>query len=457
MSSSTRGSTVDLLHGPVVPSLIRFSIPIILSNIFQQLYNTADTVLVGHLLGETSLAAIGASTPIYDLLVGFAIGVGNGLALVTARCLGKGDEDQLKRSVAGSLLLALGICLMVTLGSLLGATSLLRVLNTPENVLPEASGYIVIILGACTVTVAYNLLSALMRAVGNSVAPMVFLLISSVLNIGLDALLLSVTDLGVKGAAIATVISQGISVVGSILYILRRCRILLPARRHFVPDRELYADMLGQGLSMGLMGSLVSAGSLALQSGINSMGYLVIAGHATARKLFSFSTIPFFAVGIGMSTFASQNRGANQCDRIRHAVKQVGLLDVGIAALFFVFMLLFSRSLAEAVSGSHEEVLISNCSRYLIFCSPFFAVLGSLVNFRYCLQGLGAKRLPLISSAIEMIGKIVFVSLLVPKYGYDAIICCEPCLWIIMTLQLAWSFYTHPLIQACRPMKKPVV
>lgn len=438
---------VDLLNGPIFKSLIIFAIPLLISNIFQQVYNTADTMIVGHYLKETSLAAIGACTSIYDLLVGFALGIGNGLAIVTARSFGSKDETLLKKSVASSIIIGIVVSLAVTIIGSLILYPLLELLNTPTEIIHEAYSYISVVTLFIIVMFAYNLCAGLMRAIGNSVMPLVFLIISSILNIFLDILLITQFHMGVMGTAVATVISQGVSVVLCVIYILKKTQILIPQKEHFAYDKDLYKELLGQGFSMGFMSCIVSAGSVILQYGINGLGTLTIAGHTAARKLYMFFNMPFTAMALAISTFVSQNRGANQGKRIRQAIRCAYIYDVVMAAIVTVILLIFARSLVQLISGSNEPVVLNNGSLYLMIVGPFYAILGILMQTRYALQGLGQKMLPLFSSIIEFVGKVIFVVIFIPQFQYMAVIFCEPVIWCVMALQLVYSFYTNEFIK----------
>ncbi len=247
-----------------------------------------DTVIIGHTLGDEALAAMGAAGAIYDLLMGFALGIGNGLAIVTARSFGSGDTEQLKKSVAASIVIGGCITVCITILIQFVLYPFLEVLNTPPQIIEQSYRYISMITRFIVVMFAYNLCAGLLRAIGNSVMPLVFLILSSILNIILDIFFITRLQMGVQGAAVATVIAQGVSVAACLVYITKKARLLIPAKVHFVRDQQLYQEMLTQGLAMGLMNCLVNAGSAVLQSGINGLGYLVIAGHTAARKLFQF-------------------------------------------------------------------------------------------------------------------------------------------------------------------------
>lgn len=438
---------VDLIHGPIFKSLVIFAIPLLISNIFQQLYNTVDTMIVGQYLGDVSLAAIGSCAAIYDLLVGFALGIGNGLSIVTARSYGSKDETLLKKSVASSIVIGIIVSVVLTLIGLVFLRPLLNILNTPIEIIDEAYSYIFFIVLFIIVMFAYNLCAGLLRAIGNSMMPLIFLIISSVLNVGLDILFITQFQMGIRGAAVATVISQGISVILCIIYIIKKTRVLLPEKKHFQMDKDLYRELLGQGFSMGLMSCIVSAGSVILQYGINNLGYLIIAGHTAARKLYMFFNMPFTAMALAISTFVSQNKGANQKNRIKKALRYAYIYDIIGAAIVTCIILLFGSSLVKLISGSSKEVVLHNGTLYLTIVGPFYAVLGILMQTRYALQGIGQKLLPLISSVIEFFGKIIFVIFLIPRFQYMAVIFCEPVIWCVMTIQLVYSFYHNPYIR----------
>lgn len=444
---SLKSTKIDLIHGPIFQSLIFFAIPLFFSNVFQQLYNTVDTMIVGNTLGDLSLAAIGSCSAIYDLMIGFALGIGNGLAIVTARSYGSKDETLLKKSVACSIVIGIVASLIISITAEIILLPLLQALNTPPEIIQEAWSYISVITRFTLVMFAYNLCAGLLRAIGNSLMPLIFLILSSLLNIGLDILLITQFNMGVGGAALATVISQGISVVLCLIYIFTKTKLLIPAKSHFVWDRSLYQEMLGQGLSMGLMGSIVSAGSVILQYGINGLGTLVIAGHTAARKLFMFFNMPFSAMALAITTFVSQNRGANQRERIVKAMKIAYLYDLVMALIVTVLLLMFSKTFVQLISGSNEAIVLNNGSLYLQIVGPFYAVLGILLQTRSALQGLGAKLLPLVSSIIELLGKILFVFIFIPQFQYLAVIFCEPVIWCAMAFQLVISFIRHPYIR----------
>ena len=437
---------VDLMHGPILKSLLLFMLPILVSNLFQQLYNTVDTMIVGNVLGDTALAAIGSCGSIYELLVGFGLGIGNGLAIVAARSYGAQDHDLLKKTVAGSLVIGLIASLCITLAGAVGLRPLLVLLDTPAEILEDAYRYIIVINYGVLVMFAYNLCAGLLRAIGNSFMPLVFLLLSSGLNILLDLLFIARMGMGVQGAAVATVISQGVSVLLCIAYVFAKVKLLLPEKKHFRVGRHLYWELFSQSISMGLMSSIVSAGSVVLQYGINGLGTLVIAGHTAARKMFMFTDMPLLSMASAGSTFVSQNCGAGQPGRVRKGMKEIYLYSVVVAVAAVLLMRVAAPWMVAFVSGSSEPIVLENGARYLLWNAPFYAVLGILLSTRYALQSLGNKVLPLFSSVIELVGKVVFVVLFIPKFGYDAVILCEPIIWCVMAAYLVAVYRHDPFV-----------
>lgn len=445
--SRTSATKATMLHGNIFKSIVLFAIPILFSSLFQQLYNTMDTIIVGHTLGENALAAVGAVSPIYSLLMGFALGIGSGVSIVTARCFGAKNEDKVKSSVAAAIYIGIGVSLIMTVVSLLLLMPFLKLLNTPAEILDSAFGYASTIMLFMGVTFAYNMCSGILRAIGNSMMPLVFLMISSVLNIALDFFFILVLRMGVPGAALATVVSQAVSVLLCLIYILKRVPILLPSKQHFTFDKGLYSEMLTQGISMALMHCFVAAGSTILQAGINKLGALVIAGHTAAQKMFSLGMLPFSAMISATSTFVSQNYGARNIDRIRKGMKYSYLYN--IAASIFITLIFWSvgPQLVRLISGSDEAVIIQNGTKYLYVLAPSYFILGLVNNTRSALQAIGSKVLPIFSSIIELIGKILFMKIFIPKFQYNAVIFCEPVIWCFMAAELLLAFWTNPKIR----------
>ena len=440
----------DLLRGNIFKSLVCFTLPLLASNVFQQLYNAADTMIVGHFLGEAALAAIGSCTSLNDLLIGFGIGFGTGLSIVSARVFGEGDSERLKKAAAESLLITLAISALIFVFSRLFLRRVLSALGTPEEIISNAYSYISTVTSFSAVMLLYNLFSAMLRAIGNSFMPLVFLVISSLLNIALDILFITRFGLGVRGAAIATVIAQGFSALLCLLYIFCTTKILIPSKKHFAIEPPLFRELLAQGLSMACMGSLVNSGTVVLQSAINGFGTLIIAGHVSTRKVFSLLAIPIMTLGTASATFVSQNFGARQYGRIRRGVRCAVLLTSIWSVILCLAMPFLARRIIALISGSTNETVLNYGSSYIMFAVPFYLVLGILIVFRNSLQGLGSKILPLVSSIIELLGKVFFTIFVIPRLGTRGLILCEPLIWCVMTAQLAFVYFRHKTIREAK-------
>ena len=433
--------SIDLLSSPIVSSLLTFALPILISNALQQFYNAADATIVGNFLGFNSLAAIGATSAIYELIVGFAIGIANGMGIVVARHFGAGDIEKIKKAVAGSIVIGSVLSLAVMLVGGVWLYGLLRLVHIPENIIDEAYSYIYIIMIFFFLTFFYNWSASMLRAIGNSLTPLLILLVTSVINIGLDILFITRFNSGIKGAAIATVISQAISALLCIIYMYIRADILIPKLKHFKYNYYVYADLSTQGFAMGFMSSIVSIGTVILQTAVNGMGVTIIAAQTTGRRIMFFLMMPMSSLATALTTFVSQNFGAGNKSRIKSAVKYANIINTIWSIISVVFVYTLSIPLIRFISGSYDKELISNAKLYIAMAAPFFWALGILFNLRNALQGMDRKIEPLISSCIELICKIAFVLFVIPRVAYTGVVLTEPIIWVVMVLQLAYSFY----------------
>lgn len=442
-------TSVNLLEGPILRAMIAFAIPVMIANIFQQLYNTVDIMIVGRFLGEESLAAVGATAAIFELVVGFALGTGNGMGIVIARYYGAGDYEKLKSAVAVMFVIGGVLSIIIAVLGNFALYPLLKLLGTPSNIIAQSYEYIYLIVVFVGVTLAYNLCAGLLRAVGDSKAALYFLIFSAIVNTVLDIYFIAYLHMGVRSAGVATIISQGVSAV-LCLFIFAKTPFLIPSKKHFAWNKKLYADLLGQGISMGLMFSVVSIGTLILQTSINALGSTIISAQTSARRIMIFALLPIIAMNATVTTFTSQNFGARQYRRIVEGLRQA--MAIAITWSIFISIVLFFASpyLNELVTGSNDEELIYQASLYLKISSAFYPILSVLVILRNALQGLGQKMMPLVSSIIEMLGKILFVIFIIPSAGYLGVIFVEPILWVVMAAQLYYAFRKEPVIRSLK-------
>lgn len=458
MTTAHKSRVLDMTRGDPFRLVLQFSLPLFCSNLLQQVYNLTDTALAGHLLGSAALAEIGATAALYGLIMNFAFGMNNGLALTVSRCFGAGEQEGIRRAVGWMVTLSAAVSIVLTTVSLLGRGALLQVLQVPAEVWDGAAAYLTVILLGIPLTMLYNMEAALLRAVGNSVTPLLFLLFSSVLNVGLDAAFMGPLGMGVRGAAVATVLAQGISAVLGAGYLLRSYPELHFAPAHFKKStRRAVMNMFWAGMSMGLMSAIYNLGSVALQSSINALGSVYITAQTAARRMAEMYFIPGGALGISVATFSSQNLGAGRRSRIGQSVRAA----LKIYFVWWLFVLAFTFLLGEPVlrliTGSSDARIISNAMLYLKISVPIIPPMAVLVILRNMLQGIRHTVEPLLASALELIGKVIFAVWLVPVWGYRAVCFCEPTTWIIcfvFILLAVWRCRSD-LQDACPPDKTP--
>ena len=439
--AAAQSRVTDMTRGDPVRLLFKFSAPLFLSNLLQQFYNLADTALAGHILGDAALAEIGATTALYGLIMNFAFGMNNGLALTVSRSFGAGDEKGVRRATAWMLTLAGATALVLTVMFVGVRRPLLVLLQVPQATMDGALAYLTLILLGIPLTMAYNMEAALLRAIGNSLTPLYFLLFSTVLNIGLDIAFMGPLHLGVGGAAAATVLAQGISAVLGGWYIIRNYPALHFDRTAFANGKNFAGNMFWAGLSMGLMSAIYNIGSVVLQSSINALGSTYIAAQVAARRFAELFFIPGSALGIAVATYSSQNLGAGRRSRIMKGV----LTALGLYFVWWIFVMIFvfcfSEPAVRAITGTNDEEILSNAVLYLKISAPVIPPMAVLVIVRNMLQGIQHTIEPLLASGLELIGKVIFGVWIVPVVGYTAVCFCEPVTWVICFFFILGALY----------------
>lgn len=437
----------DLTKGNPVKLIAAFALPIFIGNIFQLTYNLVDTRIVGQFLGEDALAAVGATNSLNTLIVGFLQGLTNGFAVIVAQHFGAGDIKRVKRTVGSSIVLGLIMSGIFTLLSLIFLKQLLRLLNTPEDVIDVSYRYIFIIFAGMTVTMLYNVCASVLRAIGDSVTPLIFLGLSVVLNIAGDYVMIAVFAAGVQGAAAATVGAQLVALVSCYIYMIKKYELLRLRRSDYRLEAGLCKKMLASGFSMGFMMSLVSLGTVALQGAINTFGKSVIVAHTAARKITELYMLMFSVFGTTMATYCGQNLGAGRIDRIKKGLAGV----IGVTWVWCVGVIIctysFSPQLIYMVTGSKDTIVIETASLYLRIDTLLYFVPAVICIVRNAMQGIGDHITPIVSSAIELVGKVLVVIFLVPGMGYMGIILAEPIVWIIMVIPLLVRMFTNPVLK----------
>ena len=429
-------TVLNLTQGRPIKMVLLFAIPVFFGNLFQILYSLVDTKIVGSILGETALSAVGSVSTLYTLLTGFFNGLSLGFGVLTARYYGSGDEKGLKKNIAGAVLLGFSTAAVIVVCVEIFLTPIIGLLHIGEQQRAFSLDYIRILIGGMLITLSYNLCANMLRAIGDSFTPLIFLVIASITNVILDYTLILEFGLGVKGAAIATVLSQLLSVVLCLLRIYKSFPILHISREDFRISKKQVLSLYESGLSMGLMSSLVNFGSLVLQSGINQLGTSIIVAHTAARKTFEIWNLPISVIGSSMATFCGQNYGAGKYDRIRQGIKETLLLGTIWAAVIFVLAHTISPYLIRFIASTQNEEIIYWGKTYLEVDMSFLIICVLIVVLRNSMQGFGDYKTPVLSSFIELIGKLVFTFVFVKIFGYWGIIWTEPVIWFLMVITL---------------------
>lgn len=430
----------ELTKGIPWKVILLFAVPIIFRSIFQQLYNFVDSKIVSTYISTNAFAAVGATAVVSNTIIGFLNGFTQGFAISVANSYGAKDYKRMRKYIAGSIVLAFSIAIILTAVSLFFIDDLLKMLATPEDIMGDALAYVKIILCGIIFTAVYNLCANILMAVGDSKTPLYCLIVALLINTGLDVLFVRGLSMGIKGAAYATIISQAIAGGLCVIYIFIRFKMIVPSKGDWRLEKRQYPELFTTGLSMGLMGCIVNVGTLALQNAINKLGTAYVAAHTAARKLFDMLTILIFSIAVAMTTFVSQNMGAGKFARVRQGIRQA-IYMATIATTFLIFVCYtFGEGILKWITSTDDATIISAAVMYMKISIVFFYVLGPLLILRCSLQGMGHKVMPLFSSAMEMVVKIVSANLIVPVLAYKGVAFTEPISWVLMTIMLTVSY-----------------
>lgn len=432
--------TKDLTTGKTWKLLLAFAFPTLLSNVFQQFYNLADTAIAGHILGDNALVAIGASSTINSLVLSFAWGLNGGFGIIIAQSFGAKDNNKLKKSVAISLLINVIFSLLVLIVSVFASKPMLKLLNTPAARLDEANSYIAVILAFIIVPMLYNLEAVILRSLGDSKTPLYFLIFSSVVNIVLDYVLIKFTNMGVMGAAVATVLAQFLSVVLCFIVILKNFKIIKLSKEDFKFSSALFKNIMGAGMAMAIMNSIFSIGSIIMQGSINALGDDIIAAHLGSRKVAEMFMQPLITIGTACSTFVGQNYGAGKIGRIKESIKYSTLYSLIWSVITFFILWFSGGQIARLVTGSASQIVFENTQMYLRVNAPFYFVLGLLFTLRFSIQSVDRKVPSIVSSTMELASKIAAAYLFIPLWGYFGACIAEPLSWTLGAIYLLFVF-----------------
>ncbi len=437
----------NLTQGKPLKLILTFALPLFIGQLFQLFYSLMDTRIVGATLGEDALAAVGATSTLSDLLVGLLNGFTNGFAIVIATRFGANDKKNMKKAIGGTVILGVSVALIISICSLVFLSPILNFLNITPELLPQSKAYISVILAGLITATCYNICAAILRAIGDSFTPLIFLIISTVLNIVLDYAFILLFRMGVGGAALATVISQAISAILCYIYMRKKYPQLTLSRDDLLPEKETYHKLLSTGLSMSFMVSFVYMGTFALQTSINTFHNNIIVAHMAARKASSIFMLPWSVLGTTLATFCGQNLGAGKYSRIKQGMRDTLLLTWAWCLLVVLMAFTIAPFIIRTITASTEPEIIDTACLYLRFNTSFYFVPAVICLFRNAMQGFGDSKTPVFSSSLELFAKVIAALLFAPALGYWGIIIAEPIAWIIMVIPLIVNTVRNPIFK----------
>ncbi len=432
----------DMTKGPILSAILKFTIPLFIGNMFQQFYNMADTVIVGRFVGEGALAAVGSTGTVMFLLMGFAVGMTSGFSIPTSQYYGAGDKRGVRATIGTGTILTLIIAVLLTIGSTLMVNDLLVLMNTPSDIIADAKSYLSVICLGLSSCIFYNLFSGYLRAVGNSQAPLFFLVFSAILNIILDLILIINFHMGVAGAALATVLSQGISAVLCVIYIFARVKMLIPKPSEWRIDLHIAVQQMKMGVPMALQFAITASGTMIMQTAINLFGSTAVAAFTAASKVQNLLTQGMLSMGQTMATYCGQNYGSGNVSRLKTGVKravQVEIVYSLLAALLFYLLLPNMVSLFFSGDIGLAE-LLPWARTYATVSMIFYIPLSFIFIFRSAMEGCGSALLVLCCGIVEFIARCGVAFLAMQVKSYLLAVSCDPAAWFAAAVFSAFAF-----------------
>ncbi len=439
----------DLTVGDPMKLIIGFALSLFWGMLFQQLYNIIDTAIVSWFLGKEAYTGVGTTGAVNFLIMGFCMGVCNGFAIPVAQRFGAKDFKSMRKFVSHAIILCSIFAVVMTFFVSVFCRQILIAMRTPADVIDYAYGYIIVIFLGIPVTYMYNLLSGVIRALGDSKHPVQFLIIASIINIFLDLLFIVPLHMGITGAALATVLSQGISGIMCLVFIIRKMDILHLQKEDWEIDQSHFLILLNMGVPMGLQYSITAIGSVILQMAINGLGTDAAAAVTTAAKVGMFFCIPFDALGSTMATYGGQNVGAKKLEHLQQGLVAAVKLGCGYSILAFLVLYFFGRNFAMIFLEASDVACLDNAHLYLIINSAFYIPLALVNIVRFLIQGMGFSMFAVLAGVMEMIGRTLVAVVLVPIFGFPAICFASPIAWI-----LADAFLIPAYISVKNKLKK---
>ena len=431
----------DMTSGSPMKIILWFTLPIFIGNVFQQFYNMADAVIVGKFVGNNALAAVGSTGTIMFLINGFVIGMTAGFTVLTAQKFGAGDERGIRKSVTGAAWLSLIVGLILTAAFMVFMKPLLTLMNTPADIFDDAYAYIMIISGGILAQMLYNLLASILRALGNSRVPLYFLILSAVLNIVLDLVFVIVFQMGAAGAAVATIISQGVSGLLCLVYIGKKVQLLRMTKEDWKPQTALLSAQLKVGIPMALQYSITAIGTMMVQSSLNILGSTLVAAYTAAGKIEQVVTQAYIAMGTTMATYGAQNMGAGDVPRIRQGFKACTIIGIVYSFIAAAFVMTAGKYMTYLFVSEDVGTMMNSVDIYLKCVGIFFIPLAVVNIYRNGIQGLGYGLLPMTAGIAELIGRGVVAVIAAGQRSYLGVCLASPAAWILAGGLLIVMYY----------------
>ena len=430
----------EMTAGPALPLIFNFTLPLLFGNLLQQTYSLVDAAIVGKFLGINALASVGASTSVVFLILGFCNGCCGGFGIPVAQKFGARDYSTMRSYVSVSLQLAVVMSVVIAILTSIYCADILKMMRTPENIFEGAYAYLLVTFIGIPCTFFYNLLSSIIRALGDSKTPFYFLVLATILNIILDLFCILVLDWGVMGAAIATVFSQGVSALLCYIYMYRKFDILRGTPKERKYQSKLAKTLLSIGVPMGLQFSITAIGSIMLQSANNALGTACVAAFTAAMRIKMFVMCALDSLGMAMATYSGQNYGAGKPDRIWQGIKSASLMMIIYVAVVAAIIWGLADKFALLFIAPNETEIISDTALFLHINVSFFPLLGMLSILRYTIQGAGYTKLAMFSGVSEMIARILVSLIIVPMWGFVGVCMGDPTAWLFANLFLIPAF-----------------
>ena len=433
--------TNDMTKGSPLKIFVLFSIPLLIGNIFQQLYSMVDTIIVGRFVGVEALAAVGSTGSMFFLVNGMIMGLTSGFSILVSQKFGAKDEDGVKKAVASNIKLTAILTIIITAIALILKNPLLLMMNTPDNILNDANTYITIIFAGIFTQTAYNMAAGILRALGDSKTPLYFLIISSILNIVLDLVFIINFKMGVAGAAYATNIAQGVSALLCLAFSYKKFEVLRLKKEDFNVEKDYYKTHLKIAIPMGLQFSVTAVGTIIVQSAVNVFGSNVIASYTASSKILQLVMQPLMSYGVAIATYAGQNLGAKRYDRIVSGMKVMNYITLVTSLIAAAILVFFAKYFVMIFIENPTDEIIGYTQQVLNYSAVFMIFLGAIFIYRNVLQGMAESFVPMMAGVYELVARSLVVFIL-PKYiGFAGICLSDPIAWIAASLPLMFTYY----------------